>query len=66
MSKQRYLRWGVIGCGDSCPIALFPTRREAREFVAAGVAFLRTRADLQHDGWKMPRVIRVRVTVEAA
>jgi hypothetical protein len=45
---------------------LFATRQEAREYREKKYGYIRTREDLQREphGWRMPSVIKVRVTIE--
>jgi hypothetical protein len=44
-------------------IALFPTRRKAREFIQREYGFIKTRRDLRTEphGWRLPKAIRVSV-----
>jgi len=47
--------------------ALFRTRRAARDYIRRHYGYIAQRADLQAQphGWRMPRPVRVRVTLEA-
>lgn len=47
-------------------VVMFETRREARKYIDAKYAYLRTRPDLRAEphGWKLPRIVRVKVRVE--
>ena len=51
--------------GCACGTQLFETRAAARAFIEYQYAFLRDRPDLKREphGWKMPRPVRVSVTV---
>lgn len=44
----------------------FDTRRQAREYLSETYGYLRDRPDLTREphGWKMPKVVKVRVVVE--
>lgn len=45
-------------------IALFSTRRKAKEFIEQKYGYIRTRKDLRNEphGWRLPQPIRVSVT----
>lgn len=47
-------------------IAVFRTRREARQFNTDHYGYIRHRTDLKAEphGWKVPQVVKVRVSVE--
>lgn len=59
--RQRYLMWDY----GTMPL-LFKTRREAREYRNEKWGYIRDRKDLRSEphGWRLPQVVRVRVTVE--
>ena len=74
-----YTRWGlkwrsqnhaqgrsehICWLGDSP--TLFRTRREARAFQHKQYAYIRTRRGFKAEphGWKLPAIIRIRVTLE--
>jgi hypothetical protein len=44
-------------------IALFITRREAREFIDRQYGYIRTRRDLRIEpfGWRLPRAVKVTI-----
>jgi hypothetical protein len=46
--------------------ALFHTRREARSYVREHLGYIAKRPDLRAEphGWKIPKVVRVEITVE--
>lgn len=46
---------------------LFRTRAEARQYAEAEYGYIKHRPDLRGEphGWRMPRPVRVRVTMEA-
>jgi hypothetical protein len=56
-------RWKEDG---SRRITLFETRKEAREYRDAQYGYIKDRPDLkaQPHAWKLPSVVRVRMTVE--
>lgn len=74
-------RWGVLWLSENrldgttrhvmweagLPL-LFETRREARVWIEHRHGYIRGRSDLRAEphGWRMPRAVRVRVTIEAA
>ena len=45
--------------------ALFGTRKEAREWIQEKYGYIRLRRDLREEphGWRMPRAVRVRLTI---
>ena len=45
--------------------ALFKTRREARAWIDDRVGYIRGRADLRREphGWRVPKAVRVTVTI---
>jgi hypothetical protein len=45
---------------------LFPTRRQARYYIANGYSYIKTRPDLRAEphGWKMPIPVRVEIKVK--
>jgi hypothetical protein len=47
--------------------ALFPTRGAARAWIEVHYGYIRSRPDLRSEphGWRMPRAVRVRLTVRA-
>lgn len=47
-------------------VALFDTRAEAREYIRNEVNFIRKRKDLRAEphGWKVPKVVKVKVTIQ--
>lgn len=54
--------------GAPCPaptVLLFLSRRRARDFVKERFGYIKNRPDLRAEphGWKMPKVVRVNVTV---
>lgn len=51
-----------------CQKLLFKTKREARAFIVEKFGYMRTRPDLRREphGWRMPRPVKVNVTVELA
>ena len=51
---------------DGGGVVLRKSRREAREWIDKHYSYLRTRPDLRREpfGWRMPRAVKVKVTVE--
>jgi hypothetical protein len=51
--------------GELPPAVLFETRREAREYIATSLAYIRSRRDLRAEphGWLAPKAVRVTVSV---
>lgn len=45
---------------------LFKTRTQARQHAASGYGYIRRRPDLRREphGWRLPRAVRVAITVE--
>ena len=45
---------------------LFPTRKEAREWIVLRYGYIKTRQDLRREphGWRMPRAVKVEVILK--
>lgn len=54
---------GKVGTGV---VALFRSRREAREWINLHYGYIRHRHDLRSEphGWRVPRAVRVRIKVQ--
>lgn len=54
--------------GDNLLLAIFRTRHLAQNFIEAKYGYIRNRADLQAEphGWRIPKVIKVTITPNAA
>lgn len=61
--SARFERPAILG---ACNAMLFSTRREARAFIDREWGYIRTRRDLRSPphNWRMPRAVRVQMTVE--
>jgi hypothetical protein len=80
VTAQTITRWGLLWHsrnaldGDrkhfifenTLPV-LFDSRAKARAFASKEYGYIRTRPDLRAEphGWRMPRALRVKVTMEA-
>jgi hypothetical protein len=62
-STRRSFLMGDVNTGF---VRLFRTRREARAYAEQQFGYIRQRPDLRAEphGWRMPQVVRVRVTVK--
>ena len=51
---------------SGCKLMVFPTRARARRYIEDNYSYIRQRRDLREEphGWKMPRAVRVRMSVE--
>jgi len=56
----------LMGKGDGRGVALFRTRQECRDWITDTHGYIAKRRDLRIEphGWRMPRPVRVRITVE--
>jgi hypothetical protein len=77
VTKSVVWRWSVLWRsrnqldGDTQRLmhgVVFNTRREARAYVSQKYGYIRHRPDLRRDphGWRMPKVVRVIITMEVA
>ncbi len=79
MAVKSATRWGLLwhsknrknGVSEciiyrNCVPALFVTRREARNYAKRRYGYIKTRTDLRGEpwGWRMPRPVRLTVSVE--
>ena len=60
MGRDEYLKF------SDCRPLLFYTRREARQWIETNYGYIRIRPDLRTEphGWRMPKAVRVLVTIE--
>jgi len=60
---QRYL---IGSCGVPPIPLMFETKRECLEYIKANYGYIRTRKDLRDEphGWRVPKAIRIEVTVK--
>ena len=79
MAVKHIIRWGILWCSknkkdgisehilcrDFVP-ALFVTRQDARSYRESRYGYLRNRPDLRAEpfGFRMPRVVRLRISLE--
>ena len=58
--------YGTPACLDGYAIGVFKTRQAARDHAKRTYGYIAGRPDLRAEphGWRMPQVVKVRVTVE--
>ena len=73
--KNSVVRWALKWCSknnadyiiyDNCLPKFFLTRKEARKYANKKYGYIKTRIDLRQEphNWRIPRAIKVKITIQ--